>query len=424
MRKVNRFAVAALAAALAVTLVGVSGGAIASASSTPKLTGPKLTGPTKGVTLTLMFGSSGPAETAAVNAAAAAWGKLSGNKVNVINASNLGQQLDQGFAGGSPPDIFYLSSAQLETFAKQGDLLPYAKDVAPARAFYPALVKAYTYDKTWYCVPKDFSNLAVEINTTMWKAAGLTNANLPTTWAKLRYDAKRLTRNGVVGLDVGNTLDRLGAFFEENGGSYMNKAGTGFAFNSPQNVAALKWVQSMAKEGILKFPPQQSSGWAGEAFGLGKAAMSTEGNWIIGAMKSSYPSIKWEVVPMPAGPRGDKGTLTFTNCWGISAQTKYSAATVNFVKYLSSITQELKFANAFGVLPPRIAAANEYAKLNPSVAGFVDGTKYAMSQVSTVGFPTVQASFDSQVLALATGGSNPVTMLNQLQSNATALLRP
>jgi multiple sugar transport system substrate-binding protein len=240
----------------------------------------------------------------------------------------------------------------------------------------------------------------------------------------LQADAKKLTTKTVTGLAVGDSLDRLGAFFAENGGSYMNKAGTGFTFNSPQNIKALEWMQSMAKQGILKFPEQLSSGWAGEAFGLGKAAMSTEGNWIIGSMKSSYPKIQWEAVPMPAGPTGINGTLTFTNCWGIPSASKSSAAAVSFVKYLASTAQQLRFANAFGVLPSRIAAANTYAKDNPSVAAFVEGAKYAMPQVATVGFPTVQSAFDSQVLGLATGSSNPVQMLNELQTNAQALLRP
>jgi multiple sugar transport system substrate-binding protein len=97
---------------------------------------------------------------------------------------------------------------------------------------------------------------------------------------------------------------------------------------------------------------------------------------------------------------------------------------VSFVKYLTSNTQQLKFANAFGVLPGRITAANAYAKAVPSAAAFVAGAKYAMAQVGTVGFPTVQSAFDSQVTGLATGSSNPVTMLNQLQSNANALLQP
>lgn len=417
MKKRNALASLTLAGAL---VAGVSSTGFAAAHPN-KVT---LTGKTHGVTISLMFGSSGPAETAAVNAAAKAWGKATHNKVNVISASNLQQQLDQGFAGGTPPDVFYLSSTQMETLAKQGQLLPYASLVGPKSQFYPSLVKAFTYNHTWYCVPKDFSNLALEINTTMWKAAGLTNADIPKTWAQLQADAKKLTTASVAGLSIGNTLDRVGAFFKENGGSYMNAAGTKFVFNSPANIQALKFVQSMAKQGIMKFPQQLGASWAGEAFGTGKAAMATEGNWIIGAMKSSYPSIKWEAVPMPAGPKGAKGTLTFTNCWGIPASSKNSAAAVSFVRYLASPAQQLRFAAAFGVLPSRISAANTYAKRNPSVAAFVQGAKYALPQVGTVGWPTVQASFDNQVLGLANGSSNPVTMLNQLQQNAQALLQP
>ena len=97
---------------------------------------------------------------------------------------------------------------------------------------------------------------------------------------------------------------------------------------------------------------------------------------------------------------------------------------MSFVQFLTSYAQQLAFANAFGVLPGRISAANAYAKAVPSVAAFVAGAKYSMAQVGTVGFPTVQAAFDSQVTGLATGSSNPVTMLNQLQSNADALLQP
>ncbi len=429
MKRRSRMLTFTLGAAALATGMASAAPVLSASASTPRSSQPALrahkvilTGKTSGVALTLMFGSSGPAETKAVDAAASAWGKSSHNKVTVINASNFNQQLDQAFAGGTPPDVFYLGSQQLQQFARQGELLPYASLVAPANAFYPALVKAYTWNKTWYCVPKDFSNLALEINTTMWKAAGL--GAPPKNWTQLQADATALTKGGVVGLDVGNTIDRLGAFMYENGGGYYNKTGTSFDFNSRQNIQALQFVQSMAKKGILEFPPQQASGWAGQAFGEGKAAMATEGNWIIGAMKSSYPKISWEAVPLPAGPSGVQGTLTFTNCWGIPSASKNSAAAVNFVKFLTSSGQQLKFANAFGVLPSRIAAAKAYAKQNPQVAGFVAGTPYAHAPVPTPGYATVQAQFDSQTLGLATGGSNPATMLDQLQQNAQALLQP
>jgi multiple sugar transport system substrate-binding protein len=410
-------------------LVAVAPGAAMAQSA------PKLTGKTHGVTINFMIASSGTAETNADNAAASAWGKQTGNKVTIINSSNLTLQLTEGFAGGSPPDVFYGETPLFESMAKQGQLLNSGNLITTPSSFYPSLVSAFTYNHSFYCVPKDSSTLALEINTADWKAAGLTNADLPTTWAKLANDAKVLTKGKVTGLVVSASLDRLGAFFAEAGGTYMNANRTAFTFDSPQNVQALTYIQGLAKKGYLKFASQVDAGWGGQAIGDGSAAMTVEGNWIIGAMQSTYPTINYETVPMPAGPSGHHGTLVFTNCWGIAASSKYTAADVSFVKYLASASQQLKFANAFGVMPSRPSVATQWAAEHttpvasgptgtPNVFAFVQGDAYALPQVATIGFPTVQASFESQILGLSNGSSNPQQMLRQLQTNAEALLQP
>jgi multiple sugar transport system substrate-binding protein len=416
--------------AVSVAFVAAVSPATASAASAPKLVGP-----THGVTLSFMIASSGSAETKADQAAATAWGKKTSNKVNVVNSSNLTEQLTEGFAGGSPPDIFYGETPMFESMVKQGQLLQSGSRVDPASDFYSSLVKAYTYNNQFYCVPKDSSTLAIEINVADWKAAGLTNADLPTTWGKLAADAKALTKKGVTGLVLSNSLDRVGAFFKEAGGSYMNASGTKFTFDSPQNVGALKYLQGLAKKGYLKFSPQVDAGWGGEAFGEGKAAMTIEGNWVIGAMQSDYPKIQYEVAPMPAGPGGHHGTLVFTNCWGIAASSKHTAAAVSFAKYLASPAQQLRFANAFGVMPSRPAVAKEWAsehaknvvasgKETPNVSAFVQGDAYAMPQVATIGFTTVENNFNNEIDGLANGTSDPSQMLSQLQSYSDALLQP
>ena len=410
-------------------LVAVAPGAAMAQSA------PKLTGKTHGVTINFMIASSGTAETNADKAAATAWGKQTGNKVNIINSSNLTLQLTEGFAGGSPPDVFYGETPLFESMAKQGQLLDSGNLITTSNSFYPSLVSAFSYNHSFYCVPKDSSTLAIEINTADWKAAGLTNADLPTTWAKLANDAKVLTKGKVTGLVVSASLDRLGAFFAEAGGSYMNVNRTAFTFDSPQNIQALTYIQGLAKAGYLKFASQVDAGWGGQAIGDGSAAMTVEGNWIIGAMQSTYPKINYEVVPMPAGPSGHHGTLVFTNCWGIAASSKYTAADVSFVKYLASASQQLKFADAFGVMPSRPSVATQWAAEHttavatgptgtPNVSAFVQGDAYALPQVATIGFPTVQASFESQILGLSNGSSNPKQMLQQLQTNAEALLQP
>ena len=52
---------------------------------------------------------------------------------------------------------------------------------------------------------------------------------------------------------------------------------------------------------------------------------------------------------LPAGPKG-KGTLQFTQCWGISADSKAQAQAVDLVKSLSTVEQQMAFADAFVLL--------------------------------------------------------------------------
>ncbi|MEO8888795.1 MAG: extracellular solute-binding protein, partial [Jatrophihabitantaceae bacterium] len=409
---------AAVAVTLAVTLAacGSSGGGFSGKSGGSG----KLTGKTTGASLQLMFGSSGDAETNSLKAAVDAWGTKTGNKVKLLPAANFAQQLTQAMAGGAPPDLFYGTPAQFQSLVKSQSLAATGADVTDPSDFYPNLVKAFTVGKTYYCAPKDFSTLAIEINTDMWHKAGLTDADLPTTWDKLEAAAKKLTGSGVAGLVLQDTLDRVGAFMAEAGGSYMNPAGTQFTFDSPQNLQGLQYVQKLAKEGVLKFPKQVNAGWGGEALGKDKAAMAIEGNWLVGAMKTDYPKLNYRVVPMPTGPTGKQGTLSFTNCWGVAAKSSNQAAAVSLINYLTTDTQQLTFASTIGVMPSRQSAKAQFIAQNPAQQAFIDEAGYAVPQVTTPGFAQVQAQFDSQVINLGSS-SDPKTMLAQLQKNADAL---
>ncbi len=123
--------VAAVGSVLLIASACSSGGSSSSASSGSAV--PKATK----APLTLLFGSSGPAETKAVDAAAAAFTRQSGIKVKVIAASNLTQQLSQGFAAGKPPDVFYLDPGTFQNYAKDNALYPYAQTLPNARRFLP-----------------------------------------------------------------------------------------------------------------------------------------------------------------------------------------------------------------------------------------------------------------------------------------------
>jgi multiple sugar transport system substrate-binding protein len=407
----------ALAAGASLLLAAACGGDSYSSGDTPAAAGP-----TSGVKLTMLIGSSGDTETKAVTSASNAWGQKAGNTVTVTPAKDLAQELTQSLAGGTPPDVFYVDASKFAGLAKAGALAAYGDQLPNRSDFYPNLLKSFTYtDGKVYCVPKDFSTLALEINTDLWKKAGLTDADIPTTWDQLESVARKLTANGVTGLVVSDTLDRLDSFMRQAGGSLQNTEGTEFTANSPQNLAGLQYVQKLAKEGVLKFPKQVDAGWGGEALGKGKAAMTIEGNWIVGGVKNDYPNLKYTVVPLPKGQQ--EATLSFTNCWGIAAKSKNQAAAVDLVKYLTGTDQQLAFAKAFGVMPSVQSAKDQFATQFPAQKAFVDGAAYATGPTSLPGFDQVQKDFDSKIIGLSNGSSDPKAMLDALQKNGQAALK-
>ena len=378
-------------------------------------------GAATGVKLTMLIGSSGDAETKAVNDATAAWAQKGGNTVTVTPAKDLTQELTQALAGGTPPDLFYVDASKFAGLVKAGALAAYGDQMPNKDDFYPNLLQSFTSDGKVYCVPKDFSTLGLQINTDMWKKAGLTEADYPQTWDQLETVAKKLTTGGVTGLVFNDTLDRVDAFMRQAGGSLLNADNTQFTADSPQNLTGLDFVQKMAREGVLKFPKQVDTGWGGEAMGKNKAAMAIEGNWFVGGVKNDYPNLKYTVVPLPKGSQ--QATLSFTNCWGIAAKSKNQAAAIDLVKYLTSTDQQIAFAKAFGVMPSVKSAATQFSEQFPDQKAFVDGAAYATGPTSLPGFDQVQQDFDSKVLGLSNGSSDPKAMLAALQKNGDAALK-
>jgi len=368
--------------------------------------------------LTIMIGSSGDAETKAVQDAVAAWSADSGVSAEVVPATDLAQQLSQGFAAGSPPDLFYLGSDQLAGFAENGSLQAYGDLLANKDDFYPSLVDNFTYNGSFYCAPKDFSTLQLVINENLWTAAGLTDADVPTTWDQLADVAAKLTSGSTTGLVFGGEYARIGAFMARVGGRLVSADGTTAEANSDANVEALAYVQQHLQDGSFAYAADVGAGWGGEAFGKQLGAMTIEGNWITGAL-GDYPDVKAKVVELPAGPAG-QGTLQFTNCWGMAADSPNQKAALDLVEYLTSADQQLAFSKAFGPMPSVQSAADQWKSDNPDLVAFLTGADYAQGVPTNKGAADVITDFNAQLESLKTG--DPKTILDSVQSNLEAVV--
>ena len=148
--------------------------------------------------------------------------------------------------------------------------------------------------------------------------------------------------------------------------------------------------------------------------------MTIEGNWIRGAMKNDYPKVAYTVAELPEGPAG-KGTLSFTQCWGVADKSAAKAQAVDLVKSLSTAEQQLTFAEAVGVMPSRQSAKEAYIASAPDDAPFVAGGDYGQGPVNAPGMKSVLEQFDTGLQQLKS--ADPKKVLTELQSNTEAALQ-
>jgi len=240
-----------------------------------------------------------------------------------------------------------------------------------------------------------------------------------TTWAQLASTAKKLTRSGQVGLCTNPELHGLGAFIIHAGGRLVWKRGTKAAVISGADLKAFNFVKSMIKAGSMKLTNQIGAGWGGEGFGKQECAMTIEGNWISGAMIHDYPTVKYKVVELPAGPAG-KGTLQYDGGWGLAAASKNKTEAMALVTYLTQTKVEMGNAKAFGVMPSVIADEKPWKKAYPQFAAFLDGANYSKSIPTVPDIATVLGDFNQQLQGLP--NSDPKPILSRVNSELQAIL--
>ena len=180
----------------------------------------------------------------------------------------------------------------------------------------------------------------------------------------------------------------------------------------------------MMSAGSLKYmtDTNPAAGWGGEALGKGVAAMTIEGNWIRGALTKDFPNIKTKVVELPAGPAG-KGTLLFSNCWGIAAKSAAPGpgGRPGEVPHAAS-TSRWPSPRRSASCPPRRRGRRSSLRPTPRTRRSRPVAPYAQGPVNLPGFDPVMAAFNSKMATLSKGG-DPKAMLAELQKNGDAALK-
>jgi multiple sugar transport system substrate-binding protein len=331
--------------------------------------------------------------------------------------------LQTSIAGGEPPDVFYVDSFRLPDLVEAGAIEPIGDQLDNPDDFYESLRNAFTLDGTFYCPPKDFSTLALQYNADMFEAAGLELPNEDWTWEDLRSAAESLTDTdaGVYGLVLPADFARWIAFLYQAGGSVTNADFTEMTINSPEALEALEFYVGMVEDGVAATPANLDSGWPGEAFGKGRAAMAMEGNWMVPFLTDNYPDLNYGVTHPPAGPGGD-ATMAFTVCYAVAEGGDNKEAAVRLVNFLTGPEGMQQWTDLGLAMPTRASLRDHWLEQFPNLEPFLGGAEFAHPWQFRPGFQDVLDTINNGIQQAFEGSTLPENVLEEAEQVGAEVL--
>ena len=367
--------------------------------------------------MALIVSDAGEAASEELTKAVQAFTKETKVEVDVKTVSDISQELARGITSSPTVDVVVLNPAQLTSYA--GSLHAWEKDSAAVKDAHPAMLTSATRQGRISAVPRDVSTLALFINTSLWSAAGLSESDYPTTWDQLGQVAARLTTDGVVGLTLDASYERVGAFLAQGGGGLTSADGTQATASSQGSIAGLTEVKNLLSSGSAGWGADLPAGSAADAFGGGQAAMVVESEALVKTLADVYSDVSYTVVELPAGS-GGKGTLQFPTFYGVVEASKHKADAVRLVEYLTAAERQVSLATAAGTVPAGKSAGETWKGKHADQAAFLAGVEYSQAVPSAAGVADVIAAFDDELPGLTAG--DPAGILNSAQVNLQAIL--
>ena len=227
-------------------------------------------------------------------------------KFNITQGSNEDhfKKLGMALPSGTGPDLFHMHNSFIDQFMI--NLKPYDPSVLPLdvlREDFNAIDESLYGDNLYY-VGLAAMSCGVFYNSQMWADAGLTDADIPTTWDELAAVAKKLTQldeNGkmtVAGFNYNEmSIEYLLTALNYHKGIPMFKPGTHTPMLDAEYKATVQWLKDLYdvdNVGSVEFPMSILS------FSQSTSAMTYIGTWFGNWMKQNAPDLEYGFFILPS----------------------------------------------------------------------------------------------------------------------------
>jgi multiple sugar transport system substrate-binding protein len=257
------------------------------------------------------------------------------------------QKLQTASAAGEFPDVFIMSVAYVDEYAKRGlllDLHPYMDrgDLRKEDYFDNAFQSVRWPDKKTgdeYAFPWNLVNNALYYNKTLFDEAGVKYPDDNWTWDDVMSAAQKITkitnspattRYGFVSSSDYTMYDSVVHSF---GGTVVKDDLSESLLNQPEAVKATQYLVDMITKYKVAPAPGQLEGQA-TPFESGKVGMQITGSWLTEPL-SKVTEFKWDIAPVPKGPAG-RFIRGWSDSIAIYKNTKHPEEAWKFIKFLVS----------------------------------------------------------------------------------------
>lgn len=272
--------------------------------------------------------------------------------VEALTVTSVDIKIMTAIAGGNPPDIAGLWTAQVVPWAMKRALIPlddYIKKAGIKRESYIAPYwDLQSFKGQMWALPSTVASIALHYNKGMFKEAGLDPNKPPVTIKDLELYNDKLTKRDADGniTQMGHNptwpgwwKGLWGSFF---GGRLYDPEAKKITADDPNNIRAYEWIESFAKKYGVESLQSFSSGYGAfssptNPFLAGKLAMVFQGVWMANFIQRFAPKMEWGAAPFPYGPGGKPNTtLVETDILAIPAGAKHPDEAFEFIKYVQT----------------------------------------------------------------------------------------
>ncbi|MBB2746248.1 UNVERIFIED_ORG: multiple sugar transport system substrate-binding protein [Microbispora rosea subsp. rosea] len=275
-------------------------------------------------------------------------------------------------AGGKAPDLAWILEGSAPDFVSSGALVPLKGVLGKAQGYdladlTPAATKLWEKDGELYAYPFSTSPFGVFVNEDLLKAAGrktpeeLIKAGKWTWDEALAMNAAVAKKEGKGGLIIRDfdykNWDNLASFWGGWGARAWSDDGRTCQFDSPEMVEAMTTLhKAIFTDKALPGPGTSVDFFAGEA-----AMTITQ---ISRASLLQDAKFKWDLVPLPAGPKGEYAVFGQAGI-GVLKNSPHADLAADFLAFFTDPANSAKLAAYFP--PPRAAqlTSETLAKSNP-----------------------------------------------------------